>query len=73
MTDAERRTLALERQWAQLGVHPAFSMDTAERYQRLLSNLIDTPAAMEYAPITVMFLRRNRDEVETACRLEPVA
>lgn len=61
MTDAERRTLALERQWAQLGVHPAFSMDTDERYRRLLSDLMNTPEAMEYAPITVQHLSRKRE------------
>lgn len=64
MTDAERRMLALERQWAQLGVQPAFSMATDERYRCLLSDLIDTPDAIVYAPITVSYLARKRDTFE---------
>ena len=61
LTSGERRIIALERQWAQLSPHADINGPAATvSYRRQLSALLDKPEALEYAPITVHYLRRKR-------------
>ncbi|MDP8969852.1 MAG: DUF3263 domain-containing protein [Actinomycetota bacterium] len=62
-----RARLAFERDWAahegQKGtaIRRRFGI-TSARYYQLLNQVLDSPAALAYDPLTVRRLRRRRDE-----------
>lgn len=64
--DAERALLAFERQWwryegsKEASIREHFDMNSTRYYQRL-NQLLDMPEAMEFDPLLVKRLRRQRD------------
>ncbi len=64
--EAERALLAFERQWwryegsKEASIREHFDMNSTRYYQRL-NQLLDMPEAMEFDPLLVKRLRRQRD------------
>ena len=64
--EAERALLAFERQWwryegsKEQSIREHFDMNSTRYYQRL-NQLLDLPEAMEFDPLLVKRLRRQRD------------
>ena len=64
--DDERALLAFERQWwryegsKEASIREHFGMNSTRYYQRL-NQLLDMPEAMEFDPLLVKRLRRQRD------------
>ena len=71
LTPLQRHLLDFERCWWQLpgpkdrDVQVAFGFHSA-RYYRLLKEIIDSPAAYSYDPLTVRRLRRVRERAAEA-------
>ena len=68
LTDAERLLLDFEREWWQLGtrkdvgIRNRFDM-SASSYYRALHGLVDRSEAMQYDALTVLRLRKRREQV----------
>jgi Protein of unknown function (DUF3263) len=68
LTAHERALIDFERSWWQLGsrkdtaVRERFDM-SASSYYRALHGLIDRPESMEYDSLTVLRLRKRREQV----------
>lgn len=67
LTDRDRRILDFEGQWwkyagaKEQAIREQFDL-SATRYSQIVNRLLDQPAALAYAPMTVNRLRRVRDE-----------
>ena len=67
LTDQERALLDFEREWWTMGtrkndeIRARFDMSSSS-YYRTLHGLIQQPAAMAYDPMTVLRLRRRREQ-----------
>ncbi len=67
LSEAERALLDLEREWWQLGGRKDVAIAQrlgmlASRYYRLLQALVDRPDAFAYDPMTVLRLRKRREQ-----------
>jgi hypothetical protein len=68
LTAHERALIDFEREWWQLGsrkdigIHSRFDI-SASSYYRALNGLVDRPEAMEYDSLTVLRLRKRREQV----------
>ena len=67
LSDHERAVLDFERTWWQLGstknaeIRQRFDISSSS-YYRSLHMLVDRPAAMAYDPLTVLRLRKRREQ-----------
>lgn len=77
LTDEQRAILDFEHQWwkyagaKESAVREKFDMSST-RYYQVLSALLDEPAALAYAPMTVKRLQRLRDRRREARRARVV-
>jgi len=66
LTDRDRAILDFERSWwsaegsKESAIRERFEL-SGTRYYQLLAELVDSPAALEYDPLVVRRLRRERD------------